>query len=76
MRHQLSLGGDGDFVLPDEVKRGLEQLGWVEHDFAESRLKITDTGCAASDVAAPEYGVDPLAVCAAEEDEASEGEET
>ena len=62
MRHQLDEDGEGDFIFPDEVKRALEDVGWIAHDVAAERLEITDVGRAEADLASPEWGVDSINV--------------
>ena len=54
-------GGEA-FYMPDEVNKALEDKGWIETSGADHWLRVTDLGCAVSDLAAPEWGIDSLAV--------------
>lgn len=69
LRHHLDTG-DQVFYIPDQVKLELEAAGLVTFtpEGERTTMAITDAGTAASDLAAPEWGIDPL-VEAGEADE-------
>lgn len=64
LRLNLDEEGAGEFYIPSAVKEGLEAKGWVtlgESDWRGSQpLTVTDAGTAVSDLAAPEWGIDPI----------------
>lgn len=50
-----------EFVVPKEVGDGWIDLGWQQVD-EHGIYVITETGATASDLVAPEWGVDPIAM--------------
>lgn len=55
---RLNWGCNNRFNLPTIVKAGMEERGWIECSPRGARL--TDAGVAASDLVAPEWGIDPI----------------
>ena len=53
----------GVFFMPDHVTDALVELGWMERDEDdENAYQITDDGVTATDLAAYEWGIDPMTV--------------
>jgi hypothetical protein len=62
---RMNQDGIGVFKMPCGIPQELLERGWIEvyHEDvnAESkRLRCTPQGLATSDLAAPEYGIDPI----------------
>lgn len=65
MRHNLDGDGEDDFYIPREVRHALVAKGWATVEIeADGRgaIRITDAGTTVSDLAAPEWGIDPVPV--------------
>lgn len=66
MRHNLDEEGVAVFQIPRAVKEALIEAGWVEvgeKDWDGSQsLHVTSAGCAVTDLAAPEWGIDPVPI--------------
>lgn len=64
MRHNLSNQGEGAFYIPGEVKRAMERRAWVEvgepDEDGRRSLHVTEAGTLVSDLAAPEWGINPV----------------
>jgi hypothetical protein len=63
MRHNLDENGSGAFCIPRCVKQALVDRGWVTTTAAEDGtqwLHVLDPGTLVSDLAAPEWGIDPI----------------
>lgn len=64
MRHNLDETGESHFLIPTEIKEGLVARGWVilraEVMGWAQELHVTDEGTHVSDMAAPEWGIDPV----------------
>ena len=66
MRHNLDDTGAGEFFIPSEIREQLSEAGWVEVGDADDEgrrdLQVTDSGTLVSDLAAPEWGIDPVPI--------------
>lgn len=64
MRHNLSNSGEGLFFVPNAVRDGLCARGWCTvsepDDDGNRQIHVTDKGCIVSDLAAPEWMIDPI----------------
>ena len=63
----LRLNIDRPFYIPPAVQAQLVELGWCEvceplDDDGRRDIHVTEAGALASDLAAPEWGVDPVPV--------------
>ncbi len=60
---RLNIDEDRPLCVPTAVRLALTAKGWIaigEETDEARRLHVTEAGCAASDLAAPEWGIDPL----------------
>lgn len=64
MRHNLDDSGGDVFFIPTEIRDGLIERGWCEATKPDAdgnrQVHITDLGCRESDLAAPEWGINPV----------------
>ncbi len=61
---RLNLGHDKEpFNIPRPVRLALRQRGWIEcTDEHQSPAHVTELGRRVTDLAAPEWGIDPIGV--------------